>query len=831
MSPSVPSEMLVRVVPDGELAIGDRNLTINDPQHFLDDPLNFMKEVKRYYSGDGWRSYNNYIGQPICYDGFSDRMQTKIVNSIAVTMKVKQLARERVLSDPSIHPSKREQAQKMWEARLLDVVNSVADRMIAKFNSPGFLKGACFLVNQILIRMYHQGIFINNIDLERLKQTAIHAARNKQSLILLPSHRIFINNIDLERLKQTAIHAARNKQSLILLPSHRSHIDYVTMQFIFYRLGLSLPTVVAGDNLNIPVLGSFLQHAGAFYIRRAWGDDQLYSTICQAYIDILLSRGYNFECFIEGGRSRTGKLLSPKLGILKLVVDTIINGRVKDCWIVPISMQYDKVIETESYVNELLGKPKKKESLGNLFSASSSLSLQMGRVDVRFGEPCSLQAFIKDHGSRHAKALGKQKTPKQLWLDKEFQSRLLRTLGYKVLGDINAASVVMPTSLVGTIILTLRGRGVGRKELIRRVEWLRARIILKNGRVADFGGMETGVVIDRALEVLGSLVGEGTGLLERTFYPVDRFELSLYRNQVIHLFVPECIIVASMYTKIKQGGGPLIQRISYQELFSQANFLSQLLREEFVYDTSGLKVNLDNALESLEGDDVIKIDSGFVELSTSERLGGRTNFDFYCFMIWPFIETYWLAATSLFALTPPIENLTKENGKLEDVPTMWVDTKQFHNMTQLLGKTLYHQGDLSYLEAVNIETLKNAFTRFEAEGLIIVRRTKGDKVPPMMTIHPDYQPTRNEEGQVMPTGRLWKMVEYIAISRREGKNRRDSATVSSRVLAMADLIGQNLNSEIASAKQAAMSTGSLVDVSSLDKLTKHKKLRKEKAML
>lgn len=119
------------------------------------------------------------------------------------------------------------------------------------------------------------------------------------------------------------------------------------MQIICFRLGIALPTVVAGDNLNLPVVGSFLQHAGAMWIRRSFGNDALYTTLVQSYIDTLLQNGFNMECFIEGGRSRTGKLLSPKFGILSFILDSVLSGRVDDAIICPVSTQYDKVIETE----------------------------------------------------------------------------------------------------------------------------------------------------------------------------------------------------------------------------------------------------------------------------------------------------------------------------------------------------------------------------------------------------------------------------------------------------------------------------------------------------
>ena len=146
----------------------------------------------------------------------------------------------------------------------------------------------------------------------------------------------------------------------------------------------------------------------------------------------------------------------------------------------------------------------------------------------------------------------------------------------EVLSDINAVSVVMPTALIGTVLLTLRGRGVGKSELIRRVEWLSERVRNKGGRVAHFAGAPTDIV-DRGLEVLGSgLVGVVDGLPETTYYAVDRFQLSFYRNMTIHLFISEALVSVAMYTRVKQGGGPDNQRILFDRLFDQVCFVSQV---------------------------------------------------------------------------------------------------------------------------------------------------------------------------------------------------------------------------------------------------------------
>lgn len=427
-----------------------------------------------------------------------------------------------------------------------------------------------------------------------------------------------------------------------------------------------------------------IMHLGAMWIRRSFGNDTLYATLVQTYIDTLLQGGYNFECFIEGGRSRTGKLLSPKFGILNFVLDSILSGRVKDAIICPVSTQYDKVIETEGYVTELLGVPKKKENLADFLSGGSSiLSLKLGRVDVRFHEPWSLRGFIDEQMTRLTPSPSSHSWEVKSPENTKMRQKLLRTMGYKVLSDINAVSVVMPTALIGTVLLTLRGRGVGKSELIRRIEWLTARVRAKGGRVAHFGTLPLSDVVERGLEVLGKdLVGIISGLAEPTYFAVDRFQLSFYRNMTIHLFIAEALVSAALYTQVKQGGGPENQNITYSALREQVLFLSSLFRGEFIFPSEGLEFNLEKTLVGLEQDRVISIVRDVegkpetIGLSKEEREAGRENYDFYCFLIWPFIEASWLAAISLMGLTPPSE---------QGADDVWIEAAKAQNSAQLVS--------------------------------------------------------------------------------------------------------------------------------------------------
>lgn len=345
-----------------------------------------------------------------------------------------------------------------------------------------------------------------------------------------------------------------------------------------------------------------------------------------------------------------------------------------------------------------MGQPKQKENLADLLSSSSVLSLKLGRVDCRFHEPWSLREFLEQQLSR----LNLSGIGSDLKLAHTERGRILRTLGYRVLSEINDVSVMMPPALVGTVLLTLRGRGVGKGELVRRLEWLCDRVRAKGGRVAHFYRSPTEVVVDRALDVLGpKLVGVISGLVEPTYYAVDRFQLSFYRNMLIHLFITEALVSVAMYTKIKQGGGPTNQRITYEALKNQVAFLSQvclssrpswtdftnkvqLFRGEFIFPPEGLITNLEKTLRSLEADDVISItrdSSGvpqYIELSDAERTCGRENFDFYCFLIWPFIEASWLGAVSLLGLTPP----------LDGPRDVWIDNKKAQDSAQLVSRQL-----------------------------------------------------------------------------------------------------------------------------------------------
>ena len=727
---------------------------------FRGHPLRALHELSRHLLGEGWRGYDHIVGQEVFYPGFSERMKDMVLAQPRLRDRIAQLARRRAgveVAEGRRGESTRVPRTAELETQLAAVAEEWTDAMICKMESRRFIRGAYYVATQFLTRAYHQGISVSADEVQHLRAVA-----------------------------ETA---ATRKQSIIFLPCHRSHVDYVSLQLICFRLGLALPTVVAGDNLNFPLVGAFLQHAGAMWIRRSFGDDALYSALVQAYMDTLLQNGFNLECFVEGGRSRTGKLLQPKLGMLGFFLESVMSGVVEDAIICPVSTQYDKVVEVDSYVSELLGQPKAKEDLVGFLSASNVLSLRLGRVDVRFRRPWSLREFVDAERTK----LPRASTDLHIASEREQRLALARLLGYRVLSEINAVSVVMPPALVGTVLLTLRGRGVGRSELIRRVDWLSELVRSRGGSVAHFGPHPTASVVDRALEVLGpALVGKVDGLPEDTFYAVDRFQLSFHRNMTIHLFVSEALVCCALYARIKLGGPLPEQSMPYPELLDYVYFLSQLFRAEFIYPVTPLQETLRATLVRLERDRVLACDRSptpddpaaisSVSLHLDERLSGRENYDFFCFLLWPFVEASWLGTVSLFMLTPP--------GAGAPSPR-WIDLAAFQARAQWFGKTLYHQGDLSYFEAVNKDALRNSFERSEQAGVVRIRRAPGRR--PAIRLEPAFVPRRDgADGALLPEGPLWDLCEHVSRGRREGKNRRDGATVRWRVLGLAQRVGSAL---------------------------------------
>ncbi|KAI9007618.1 hypothetical protein DFJ74DRAFT_365533 [Hyaloraphidium curvatum] len=705
----------------------------------------------------------NYIGRRLFYATYTTEVIESVLGSHRLSTLIRTLALRKRDELLATSPKKVPPLEDL-EKELFRRANRILDNLVANMNSANWLWTMAAAMNNVLGRLYHQGIHLREEEVNELRRWALKAEREKLSLLFLPCH--------------------------------KSHIDYLVLSYLFYRLGISLPAIAAGDNLDIPIVGPILKKLGAWWIKRGnWSADPLYVGVIREYVEDLLRHGQNIEFFVEGTRSRTGKLLNPRFGILKIILEAVTNGNVADCVVVPIYIGYDKVIETGSYVKELLGSEKEKESLKQVVGATSVLSLRLGRIDIRFAKPYLLSSFINEEKDR---ARRPNWDPKN---NAEHRTILLQAFGFRILSEINGAAVIMPTSLVGTVLLTLRGaQGVGREELIARFEWLRVQILARGGKVADFGGMSVPQVVDRAIEVMRDLIGTRSGLLEPVYYVIKPFELSFYRNQVIQVFLTDSIVSSALYGTVKGIGTQYNPRsILYDDLLQDISFISQLLKTEFIYQPGRLEDITRQTIDALAKADVLALDADsgdeYVTLSATETQNGRENFDFFCFLLWPFLECYWLGSLSCFMLSP-------DGGS-----TLEIDEKTFMARTQLLGQTLYYVGDILSIEAVNKETLKNAVMRMREYGILVMRDgPPNSKDGKLISLHSDWVPTFSLPGGRQPfgrpSGRIWELVERIGRFRREGKQRRDNAGTSFRVLKMARLCSESMQPKRKEDKEA-----------------------------
>lgn len=254
---------------------------------------------------------------------------------------------------------------------------------------------------------------------------------------------------------------------LVYVPCHRSHVDYLLLSYVIFIEGLALPYIAAGNNLNMPIIGRILRGGGAFFLRRSFKDQPLYGAVMNEYVHELVSLGVPLEYFIEGGRSRTGRLLKPKVGMLSMTVEGWIKSQNKPLAFVPVYIGYEKLIEGRSYIGELYGRKKQKESLFTSIKSILFLKGQYGRVTTSFGQPITLESVLNNKNPDWKQnATGNLK-------QQDWYRKAIRQLSHNIMLEINRAAVVNPVNLIATTLLATPRQTIDEFELIRQCRFYR----------------------------------------------------------------------------------------------------------------------------------------------------------------------------------------------------------------------------------------------------------------------------------------------------------------------------------------------------------------------
>lgn len=463
---------------------------------------------------------------------------------------------------------------------------------LPKFMSVNYLRVCYVTVMKTLSKMFPQGVWVNREQLSDLLKEYVE-----------------------------------NPMSIVLLPNHQSHLDYVIMHLIFIRFLLSIPTVIAGDNLNVAVFGGILKGLGGIFIKRSFNNELYTERNLTNYVEFVFVNKIHFEVFIEGTRSRDGKLLLPKYGILKTLASIYLKQRNLegnknfDLLMQPVSITYERIYEAEGYLDELIGKDKKQESFVNILSNGVSNLMYgvdrqdktlkylkdgfidnydrtlHGKIFVRLASRFTLSSYVEDKSNNVA---ADEDAP----ISEEDVN--LKKLGFKILHAINEASYLPQSAVVGTTIQTyyyLHGQREFRiTNLLPMMNFL-INIFLEE-QLSDSNKQilndikelsdtdKVNLIKDQIIHFFKfTRVNPNTNMVKIE----NSFELLYYKNLTIHLIIHKCL--ASFI---------LLKTLNLNQINKLYYIFTGFLKNEFLFDYNyNPGNNLSNILKNFQERGVI----------------------------------------------------------------------------------------------------------------------------------------------------------------------------------------------------------------------------------
>jgi glycerol-3-phosphate O-acyltransferase len=339
------------------------------------------------------------------------------------------------------------------------------------------------------------------------------------------------DGVDIEHIEKLS--DVGDTAELIYVPCHRSHMDYLLLSYVIYRKGFAVPHVAAGNNLNMPLIGRFLRKGGAFFLRRSFKGAPLYAAVFDKYMGFMMARGHPLEYFIEGGRSRTGRLLVPRTGMLSMTVRSYLRDPKRPVFFMPVYFGYERIVEGRTYIGELSGKPKRKESVFTAIgSAISVMRSKFGRVHVNFGQPIALDDLLARHNPSWHRESSEDEDPRAGWV-----TQAIGDLALRINVEINAAAAVTPINLVAMAMLATPRQAMPESDLERQIEVYKR--LLADAPYSPLVTItqEPSAAIIRYAEALRLLERQKHALGDIMRMSEENAVLATYyRNNILHLF-------------------------------------------------------------------------------------------------------------------------------------------------------------------------------------------------------------------------------------------------------------------------------------------------------
>lgn len=363
-----------------------------------------------------------------------------------------------------------------------------------------------------------------------------------------------INVTNVERVRQLA----QSGHEIVYTPCHRSHMDYLLLSYVLYRQGLVPPHIAAGINLNFWPAGPIFRRLGAFFIRRTFRGNKLYSTIFREYLSELFTCGYSVEYFVEGGRSRTGRLLAPKTGTLSMTM----QGALRRCGarpitLVPIYIGYEHVIEVGTYVKELQGANKEKENFFQMLRGFLKLR-NLGQGYVNFGDPLPLVAYLNQYIPKWRESIDPTETQRPIWL-----TPAVNNLAIKIMVRINNAASANAINLCATALLASKKYSLTRKQLLEQLNcYLQLILNAPYANNVTVPKQTPDELLSHALSMNKFKITKDK-IDDIITLPLEQAMLmAYYSNNIHHLLVLPSLVAAILIHHKKVSFNVLIQKIS-----------------------------------------------------------------------------------------------------------------------------------------------------------------------------------------------------------------------------------------------------------------------------
>jgi glycerol-3-phosphate O-acyltransferase len=572
---------------------------------------------------------------------------------IGPTLKSSEEMKQNILTSPRLQAFMERHAQRRKTSlhKLHKEANRTIDEIAAKYN-PAFIRAGYGVAEWLLNGLFDE-VVVDFAELNRAKRMS-------------------------------------HKGPIIFVPCHKSHFDSLILGYLLYSHHMPTPHIFAGKNLAFWPMGPLLRRMGAFFVRRTFSGAVFYATIFSEYIYWLLKEGFNIAVFIEGTRSRSGKLLNPQLGMLSILLNAFYQTSWDDLIFMPVFIGYDRVPEETDYLEEIRGKQKESESLRQMLRARKLFKKRYGKIYLRFATPISFNAFSQQLGLKP-----RATTPKE-------HNRLCRDLAGSVFNEINRMGLVSPHAIVAGALLGAAKPSVTRENISRNIETLMTYLTSQQTGMTDSLTHDPEGAFVKAIE---DYIARKILLpVRKSSSPIDkdarfrindnkRMALEYYKNNAIAAFVPAIFTALSILEK-------KAFQFSSTDLHTGYTFLQELFSNEFTIDPDFPPVHLVRKnLKAFINDGIIVPHLTLPDTYNLTSQGYR-KLKLFAGLIEPLLESYRVVL-----------------NYFEHFPSSYHDRKQRLKKIQSLGQRMLKRNEISRREALSIINYENAEAFFSKAGI------------------------------------------------------------------------------------------------------------------